>query len=209
MTLALVATLFTGALTEEYPDVVALHVTEYINTTFLLIAIFSLRKDGAWFRTLLIIIGCMAVITYVKQETELPGIDVVYVVFLLSFYIAAIRLVGREVLLTGSVDVNKVIGSIALYFLLGLSFSALFTLLLHFSPEALRGLEVNRPIDQISSTVYFSFVTLTTLGYGDISPVTPLARFLVILESVTGMFYLAMIVASLVGALKRSDQTSN
>jgi voltage-gated potassium channel Kch len=49
---------------------------------------------------------------------------------------------------------------------------------------------------------YFSFVTLTTLGYGDISPVTPIAKVLVILEAVVGMFYIAIIVASLIGAVR-------
>ena len=49
---------------------------------------------------------------------------------------------------------------------------------------------------------YFSFVTLTTLGYGDISPATPIAEVLVILEAVTGMFYFAIVVASLIGAAK-------
>jgi len=205
MTLALIAVLFTSALAEEYPGVTALHVTSYVNTFFLLLAIFSLRKNASWSKVLLAIVVCMAATLLVKQETGLPVVDLAYVVFLLFFYTVAIRLVGREVLLTGSVDLNKIIGSIALYFLLGLFFSALFTLLLHFSPHALNNIEVSRPVDQISSTVYFSFVTLTTLGYGDISPLTPLARFLVVLESVTGMFYLALVVASLVGSMKHTD----
>jgi voltage-gated potassium channel len=204
LTLALVATLLSGALAEEYPQVFALHLVEYVNIFFLLIAIMSLRKNESWFNALLIIIVCMAIVSFARQRTDISGIDIAYMLFLICFYVTAIRLVGREVLLTGSVDLNKVIGSVALYFLLGLFFSALFTLLLYVSPDALRGLEVTRPLDHMSSTVYFSFVTLTTLGYGDMSPVTPLARFLVILESVTGMFYLAMIVASLVGSLRRS-----
>ena len=54
--------------------------------------------------------------------------------------------------------------------------------------------------DNLPTTTYFSFVTLTTLGYGDISPVRPMAEVLVILEAIFGMFYLAVIVASLVGA---------
>jgi voltage-gated potassium channel Kch len=54
------------------------------------------------------------------------------------------------------------------------------------------------------STTYFSFVTLTTLGYGDMSPTTPTAQVLVVLEAVTGMFYLAIIVASLVGSMREN-----
>ena len=55
---------------------------------------------------------------------------------------------------------------------------------------------------------YFSFVTLTTLGYGDISPLTPVTQVLVILEAITGMFYLAVIVASLIGGSRRSSAQS-
>jgi hypothetical protein len=202
MTLALIATMFTGALAQEFPSVTALHITEYVNIFFLLLAIFSLRRDASWFRVMLVIVACLATSLIVKRQTGSPAVDIAYIVFLLFFYLVAIRLVGREVLLTGSVDFNKIVGSIALYFLLGLFFSALYALLLHFSPDALNNIEVTRPVDEIPNTVYFSFVTLTTLGYGDISPSTPLARFLVIVESVAGMFYLALIVASLVGSMK-------
>ena len=48
--------------------------------------------------------------------------------------------------------------------------------------------------------IYFSFVTLATLGYGDISPATPIGQVIVILEAVTGTFYMAIVVASLIGA---------
>ena len=49
--------------------------------------------------------------------------------------------------------------------------------------------------------IYFSFVTLTTLGYGDITPLLPVPRFFVYMESVVGQLYLAVLVASLIGAL--------
>ena len=104
--------------------------------------------------------------------------------------------------MTGSVDLNKMVGSIALYLLLGLFFAVFYTVLLPFSPDAIRGLETTNTLEHMSGTVYFSFVTLTTLGYGEIVPVSPLARVLVIIEAVTGMFYLAMIVASLAGAMR-------
>ena len=51
-----------------------------------------------------------------------------------------------------------------------------------------------------SNAAYFSFVTLTTLGYGDISPLTPLAQVVVYLEAITGVFYMAIVVSSLVSS---------
>ena len=53
---------------------------------------------------------------------------------------------------------------------------------------------------------YYSFVTLTTVGYGDISPVSPAARTLAWMEAVTGQFYLAVIVAGLVSLLAAKDK---
>ena len=54
-------------------------------------------------------------------------------------------------------------------------------------------------VDNLSSAMYFSFVTLTTLGYGDITPINAFARSLAFLEATTGQFYLTIFIASLVG----------
>jgi hypothetical protein len=67
------------------------------------------------------------------------------------------------------------------------------------SPNLVTDCEPGRPLPQVLT--YFSFVTLTTVGYGDISPVTPATRTLAWIEAVTGQFYLAVIVAGLVSML--------
>ena len=120
--------------------------------------------------------------------------------------LSAAWLVGGEVLLTGTVDFNKIVGAIALYLLLGLIWSIFYVIALEISPGSLNGVESASWFDNFPTTTYFSFVTLTTLGYGDISPAEPMAEVLVILEAVTGMFYLAVIVASLVGAMRTKSQ---
>ena len=53
---------------------------------------------------------------------------------------------------------------------------------------------------------YFSYVTLTTLGYGDIVPISPLARSLAVLEALTGVLFLAVLISRLVGSY-RSERT--
>jgi len=58
-------------------------------------------------------------------------------------------------------------------------------------------------VGTLNTMTYFSFVTLTTLGYGDISPARPVAEVLVVLEAVTGMFYLAIVVASLISSTRK------
>ena len=204
LTISLIAMLVAGALTAEFPDIFALHLIEYANIAFLLVALLSLRKNPSWLKGLLTLITIMLLLVIARYVTGLQSLDTIYLLLTLLFYISAMRLVAREVLLTGSVDFNKMVGSIALYLMLGLFFSVLFTILLQFSPDALNGLEAGQAEENLARSNYFSFVTLTTLGYGDISPATPMARVLVIIEAVTGMFYLAVIVASLVGSMKSS-----
>ena len=68
------------------------------------------------------------------------------------------------------------------------------------------GTERASSIEQhIGELAYFSFITLTTVGYGDIAPVSPVARSMAILEALAGQLYLAAFVARLVGAMSKPD----
>lgn len=67
------------------------------------------------------------------------------------------------------------------------------------TPNAFNGLNATHWYETFPDLVYFSFVSLTTLGYGDIGPVAPLARFLAFMEAMLGQLYIAIVVASLVG----------
>ncbi|MCV5231345.1 potassium channel family protein, partial [Escherichia coli] len=87
-----------------------------------------------------------------------------------------------------------------LFLLLGLMWAIAYLILLEFSPEAFTGMEAISWGQNFSNAAYFSFVTLTTLGYGDISPLTPLAPVAVYLEAITGVFYMAIVGSSLVSS---------
>jgi hypothetical protein len=65
---------------------------------------------------------------------------------------------------------------------------------------------MNDYADNFSVAVYFSFVTMTSLGYGDISPAAPIAQVATILAAISGAFYMAVVVATLVGARARVSQ---
>ena len=73
-----------------------------------------------------------------------------------------------------------------------------YSLLEHLLPGSFSYPDTLAELDT-STFNYFSFVTMTTLGYGDISPVSPPARAMAITQAVTGHFYLAVLVARLVG----------
>jgi hypothetical protein len=113
----------------------------------------------------------------------------------------------NAVLSSGKVTSEKLSGAVCVFLLIGFLWATLFSVVelvtpgsLHVSQEeqaamdeALRHGEPNSPM------IYFSFVTLTTLGYGDVLPVSPVARTLAWIEAVLGQLYLTILVARLVG----------
>ncbi len=110
-------------------------------------------------------------------------------VHLLRFILRAPR-VNAEVLCAG----------VSGYLFIGLLWTLTYTLVAEVAPDSFAfngGAASGRKMMGLES-VYFSFVTLCTIGYGDISPVSPTARMLAILEATTGMFYMAVLIARLV-----------
>ena len=199
LTVALIGLMLTGAFSRGLPDNLTLQLIEYTSVILLLLSLLSLKTEHYWGKGFLIIVGIMLVMVVARGATEIEYFEYFYPGLMLTFMLAAARLVGSQVLLTGTVDINIIVGSVALYLLIGLIWSIFYTILLEFSPDALNGIDPGMWYDNYPLTTYFSFVTLTTLGYGDISPATPVAQVIVILEAITGMFYLAVIVASLIG----------
>lgn len=110
-----------------------------------------------------------------------------YVIYMLVVRIAASKVVGRL----------EFVEAINIYFLIGIIGSVLFRIVYENDIHAF-----NYPGESLRGTadfLYFSFVTITTLGYGDISPNDSFAKSLSIFLSVSGQLYLTMIIAMLVG----------
>jgi hypothetical protein len=116
-----------------------------------------------------------------------------YAVLSLSLIIMIIR----DLFSGTRVQVNKIFGAIVAYFLLGIFWSFLYTTLEFIDPGNIV-LGDGAAITSYAEASYFSFVTLCTVGYGDIVPKYHLAMVLANLESVIGQLYLAILVARLV-----------
>jgi hypothetical protein len=97
---------------------------------------------------------------------------------------------------SGPVTHHRILGAVSVYLLLGLIWSSAYAILYQLHPDAFVGRLGDAPITQ--TWIYYSFVTLTTAGYGDITPVHPMARSLAIAESLTGQLYIAITLARLV-----------
>ena len=106
--------------------------------------------------------------------------------------------VARAVFAPGRITYHRIIGAILLYLLVSTIFVSLFTFVGLLFPNSFSGLTFSDGPALPSGLSYFSIVTLTTVGYGDILPIHPIARSLSNLESIVGQFYTATLLARLV-----------
>lgn len=171
-----------------------------ITTALLLLAVIpSLRVvlPSKAFRSLMSV-GLLAFGLHALGEYGLvPYGNWIYVVVLglyASFFLITIVVLVRRIASHGTVTTETVKGGIGVYFLIGIFFSLVYFLLFRFDPDAYAN--VTSPgVDLF----YYSFVTLTTLGYGDIAPASGYAKSLAVLEAFVGQIYLAVFIARLVG----------
>jgi hypothetical protein len=107
-------------------------------------------------------------------------------------------IVARAVFAPGRVNYHRVVGAVLLYLLIAVLFAALFVFVGLCLPNAFAGLTLEDSPALASNLIYFSFVTLTSTGYGDIAPVHPIARSLCNVETIIGQLYPATLLARLV-----------
>ena len=102
-------------------------------------------------------------------------------------------------------NLDALVGAIFGYTLLGMTWAMLFVQIERWQPGSF---DFPDEADLWSSLIYFSFVTLTTLGYGDILPVAPIARILAGLEAAVGVLFIAVMVGSIVGSYRRRKRST-
>jgi len=116
-----------------------------------------------------------------------------------AFLAFLVVIIVWDVLKAEAVTWDKIQGALCAYLLIGLTWGLLHHWVVLHNPEAYRGAMEISGDESLDSMLYYSFVTLTTLGYGDITPVSHTARTLSWLEAAFGQIYLTVLVARLVG----------
>ena len=145
------------------------------------------------------VVGLLAVAVVLRLRGGHVALDVsLQATAWLLIALVIIWTVARAVFGPGRITYHRIVGAILLYLTIGLVFVALYTLVGAHSPNAFTGLTVTAHVSLPSDLVYFSFTTLTTLGYGDIMPVHPIARSLTNIEAILGQLYPATLLARLV-----------
>ena len=170
-----------------------------VHASFLIIGAGSLRAEPATFRMgaiLMVLGGLLHILHGFHEQSAALEIAALICVFAYSLLLAitALRHVSRGM----AIDANRIIGSVGIYLLIGVLWAIAYRLLYIMAPHSFPDLDTNQT--ELQDFIYFSFVTLTTLGYGDILPVTGVARSLAIFETISGQLYVAILVAGLVGA---------
>jgi len=110
--------------------------------------------------------------------------------------------VVRRVLAKPTVTIQSLYGAISAYLIVGLMFAACYAAIQHLERES--DFFANNQPTNTQTLQYFSFTTLTTLGYGDFTAANSGGRSIAVLEAMTGQIFLATLVARLVSAYQRS-----
>ncbi|WP_226996515.1 potassium channel family protein [Thalassotalea crassostreae] len=208
LTISLILLLLGMAVAQQFLDSSAQRLMQSATVVTLLVAVWGAEDESFLFRKNMVF--PIAIILTASFSYYLDNLDLNYahLILLLIFFIITAKQTAVQVLFTGEVDGNKILGAICLFMLFGMIWALLYTLLHLGFDGAFTGIKDSRNwFDLLPDYVYFSFVTLTTLGYGDISPTMPLTRFLVYMQAMVGQFYIAILVASLVGSRISSIHT--
>jgi len=139
-------------------------------------------------------------VTAAVSRINSPSILDVYLLSgaLLIMGTVLISAVARAVFSPGRVTHHRIIGAILVYLSVALTFVALYSIIGLLVPHAFSGMSFEDNSALASNVIYFSFVTLTSTGYGDVFPVHPVARSLCNLETIVGQLYPATLLARLV-----------
>ena len=175
-------------------------VSATIFSLLLLIGAGTLRGGGRFFSTGMFFVVAGVILNLAAIEIQSRPLQYGALSTLIGFLLVSISFTLRQVVLGTAVDVNRLVGAVCVFLMIGVIWALAYTLLDLISPGSFTGISASHDVGWNSDWLYFSFVTLTTLGYGDMSPISPVARILASLQAVLGQFYIAVLVAALVGA---------
>lgn len=167
--------------------------------SMLILSVYICSSNKKYF-IVAIILAAPAILRLFFPSTE---VDEITLMFNATFFAFVIGVLLRLLFTTTHVTKDVMYAALSVYFLVGVLYGIIFSLLECFSPGSFA---LPQPVGNFNfysafgqDLLYFSFVTLTTSGYGDIVPLSPPAKFLSILEAITGQIYLTVMIARLIG----------
>ena len=144
-----------------------------------------------------VVIG--AIILWASRFYPSPTLRILTSVFSIVILLLYVRIVLLVMFRQGPVSWSRIQGGVCAYLLIGMAWASAFELAEELHPGAFHFVTDPTNMDQLTSKlIYFSFATLTTVGFGDVLPVYPFARSLAIAEAIVGQLFPAILIGALV-----------
>ena len=169
-----------------------------VNVTVLLTAIAAVGRSRLSIVIAVILVLPALVFRFLALESSLPGYFALSWGFNAVFYVFILADLLHYVLRRDVMTADKLYGAVAAYILIAVLWAQLHGVTQYFHPGAYAFGGTPQALD-MAELIYFSFTTLATVGFGDITPALVHSRYLTVLEMVTGVMYVAILIARLTG----------
>jgi hypothetical protein len=176
----------------------ACRLVVFVVTLLLAVRTSHVHRSTARWIAVVMIAGTVAVAILLLAGADALGAGVLNA-WMSAVLLVTVFVIVRRVLTHEVVTVNTIFGALSAYFLIGFMFAAIYGALVNLDPTPFfaGGKQASTGVLQ-----YFSFTTLTTLGYGDFTAATQAGRSLAVLEALAGQIFLVTLVARLVSAFR-------
>lgn len=206
-TILLVSVVFTAFVVPVLPANIHQNAFMLAYTVIYISAIFSLEKRG---KTILVLFVTTILIQWISAILNFELLNDISKGLNVLFFLVVVYSLISQIARAKEVSAGVIFGSFTGYLLIGIVYSLFIFFIVRTVPEAyttqMGEIVAGKHIDT-SPTLYYTYITLASVGYGDIVPLKPISRSLATLMAVTGQFYIAVIVALLVG--KFSSKSSS
>jgi hypothetical protein len=188
-------------------DVFGVSFLDIFSTAILFAAIYAVRHSRRYLLAAVVFAIPAVATNWAYQFAKTDWLNLISDGLYALYFLFAASIILFDVLQGEKVTFDKIYGAVCAYFLIGMVWASVFSVIETASPGSFRmsvapgapGRTGPSAAVNESDLNYHSFVTLTTLGYGDITPFSPPARSLSTLEAMIGQLYLTVLVARLVG----------
>lgn len=193
----LAATLLMVFLASFFPHRSNYFINELTFSLFMLANINFIRHNKRIIMVMILFALFSVLMAWVPNDSSLgQRFLVTERIIVIIFISVIIYLIISQIVKSKIVSINMILGVITIYILFGLMAGDCNQLIYYFDAHAFTG---NIDPTDISDLRYYSYVTMTTLGYGDIAPLSQVARATAVFFSLIGQIYLAVVIALIVG----------